>query len=86
MKSCLKGPTSERRKEVRPVAFNELTIYTFRNRLGGDACCSEGCPISMDRKHHDVDVVTVEQHEFLRKTNPRRRRKDLIMKSGERDA
>lgn len=69
-------------KEVR---WGDITLYEFPNLLGDNPAVSEGAPLTIGWKHTSVVVVAVEYHEFMKQSQPVRRRKDLIMSGGARD-
>jgi hypothetical protein len=67
------------------VCFGDLVIYEFKNILGDNPAVSEGAPLTIKWKHSSKNVVALEYYEYLRISRPRRRRKDLQVKSAERD-
>jgi hypothetical protein len=69
----------------RNVCWGEVIVYEFPNLLGDNPAVSEGAPLTIGWKHENVKVVTVEYNEFLRQKRPRRRRKDMIISSAQRD-
>lgn len=68
------------------LCWGDITIYEFPNILGDNPAVSNGSPLSIAWKHDSVNVVDVNLYEFFRQGNPRRRKKDLVMKAGERDS
>lgn len=83
-KSAMKqgeGSSSKKKK----VCWGALIIMEFPNILGDNAGVSEGVPLSIGWKYNSKSTVDIDYYEFLRVTHPRRRRKDLVMKSAERD-
>lgn len=70
----------------REICWGDLTILTFDNILGDNPGVSEGAPLTIGWKHKTRNVVGVDYYEYLRQSRPRRKRKELIMSSGARDA
>ena len=67
------------------ISWLDLTVYEFPNILGDNPSVSEGVPLSIDWKHTKTSSIGIDFYEFMRKSSPRRRRKDLVIKSGARD-
>lgn len=68
--------------------FLPLTVLRFpgkQNVLGDNPAVSSGAPIAIDWKHDKKEVVGVDHHEYLRRSQPRRTRKGMIMSGAERD-
>ena len=69
------------------ISWGDLEIYEFKSILGDNPAASGGSPLTLAWKHESKSVVAIEIHEFLRQNHrPSRRRKDMIMQSGARDA
>jgi hypothetical protein len=75
--------TSSKKKRV--VCWGDLIIYEFPNMLGDNPGVSEGVPLTIGWKYDSKNTVNIDYYEFLRQSHPRRRRRELIMKSAERD-
>jgi hypothetical protein len=75
-----------KKKSQRIVGWGDLEIYEFPNILGDNPATSDGgAPISIGWKHENKTVVAVDYYELLRKTHPRRTRKNLAVSGGQRD-
>jgi hypothetical protein len=90
LKSILKKegeatPAEKKKNPLRELCFGDLTIYEFKNILGDNPAVSEGAPLSIKWKHDSKSVIAVDYYEYLRQSRPRRKRKDLVVKSAERD-
>lgn len=69
------------------VCWGDVTIYEFPNILGDNPAVSNGgSPITIGWKCQSMNTVDVEFYEYVRQSHPRRSRRDLILKSGERDS
>jgi hypothetical protein len=69
----------------RGVCWGEIVILEFPNILGDNPGVSDGVPITIGWKHNSKNTVDIDYYEFLRQSHPRRKRKELAMKSAERD-
>ena len=67
------------------AALGDLTILEFPNILGDNPGVSEGVPLSIGWKPTSESCVDVDLYEFMRQNRPRRKRKELVIKSGARD-
>lgn len=67
------------------VRWGEMIIYEFPNMLGDNPAVSGGVPLTIAWNHVTVNNLTVEYNEFLRLKQPRRKRKDLVLTSAQRD-
>jgi len=67
------------------ICWGDIVIFEFPNILGDNPGVSEGAPLTIGWKHESESIVAVEYYEFLRQNHPRRRRKDLVLSSGQRD-
>ena len=67
------------------ICWGELTILEFPNILGDNPGVSEGVPLSIGWKPTSESSVDVDLYEFMRQNRPRRKRKELVIKSGARD-
>ena len=88
-RSSLKTEKSfrKRQKEIEGLSWGDLEIYEFPNILGDNPGASDGgAPITIDWKHEKKSVVGVDYYEFIRKSQPRRKRKELLMSGGQRDS
>ena len=83
-KSILKKEGDPSKHEEHVVCFGDLVIYEFKNILGDNPAC-EGAPLTIKWKHNSKNVVAVDYYEYLRQSRPRRKRKELVVKSAERD-
>jgi hypothetical protein len=70
------------RKNVR---WGDMIIFEFPNQLGDNPAVSGGAPLTIGWNHDTVNSVTIEYNEFIRLKKPRRRRKDLMLSSAQRD-
>ena len=78
--------TSSNMKEKRSVQWSDITFYQFPNMLGDNpAASSEGAPITMEWNHTARSIIDVDYYEYLITRQPRRTRKQLVMKGPERD-
>jgi hypothetical protein len=77
----------ESKENVGPmeVSWGDLVIMEFPNILGDNPGVSEGAPLTIGWKYDSMNTVAIDYYDFLRQSNPRRRRKELVMKSAERD-
>jgi hypothetical protein len=73
-------------KRNKCVRWGEITILEFPNILGDNPAVTNGSPITIGWKHQSVNVVDVEFFEFLRQNHPRRSRRELLLKCGDRDS
>lgn len=74
-------------KEVKQIVWGDITIYEFSNILGDNPAVSNGSPLTIAWEHDTENTFDVNFYEFVRQnSNPRRRKKDLVMKPGERDS
>ena len=83
-KGILKKEGAAKEKKEQVLCFGDLVIYEFKNILGDNPAC-EGAPLTIKWKHNSKNVVAVDYYEYLRQSRPRRKRKDMIVKSAERD-
>ena len=72
---------SSARKEV---AWGELTTWEFPNILGDNPSVTEGVPLSIGWKPLRQEKVGIDYYEYLRRSNTRRTRKELVQDSGVR--
>lgn len=70
---------------TKSVCWGDLTVYEFPNLLGDNPAVSDGAPLTIGWTHESMRVVAIEYHEFLRQSRPRRRRKDMIVTTAQRD-
>jgi hypothetical protein len=69
------------------LAWGDITIYEFSSILGDNPAVSNGSPLQISWNYDMKHTLDVDFYEFLRQNNnPRRRKKELIMKAGERDS
>lgn len=66
------------------LCWGDLEIIEFHNVLG-DAVPTDGVPVNIGWKCKSKSVIGVDYYEYLKQQRPRRRRKDLMMSSPERD-
>ena len=78
-------PVSSTKKARKKVNWGELIIFEFPNQLGDNPAVSGGAPLTIGWNHETVNVVTIEFNEFIRLKQPRRKRKDLMLSSAQRD-
>lgn len=69
---------------MKEVAWGELTTLEFKNILGDNPSVSEGVPLSIGWKPVRKEQVSIEYHEYLRRSNTRRSRQELVQDSGVR--
>jgi hypothetical protein len=67
------------------VSWGDMVVYEFPSILGDNPAVSDGAPLTIGWNHENVSVTTIEYNEFLREKRPRRRRKDMILSSAQRD-
>lgn len=79
------GTEENRKASRRSVCWGKMVIMEFPNMLGDNPGVSEGAPLTIGWKHSSKSAVDIDYYEYMRLTQPRRRRKDLVMKSAERD-
>jgi hypothetical protein len=91
-KSILKGElldaessTVYARFSKKKVNFGDITVYEFPNLLGDNPAVTDGAPLTIAWKHVNVNVFTIEYNEFVKQKRPRRRKKDMILSSSQRD-
>lgn len=91
-KSILKGElldaessTVSARFSKKRVNFGDITVYEFPNLLGDNPAVTDGAPLTIAWKHVNVNVFTIEYNEFVKQKRPRRRKKDMILSSSQRD-
>jgi hypothetical protein len=72
------------RKEL---LWGDITIYEFPNILGDNPAVQNGSPLTIGWEYESKNVMDINLYEFIRQqSNPRRRKKDLVMKAGDRDS
>lgn len=91
-KSILKPNPPEERMVIpstnnvkKNVHWGDMTVFEFPNQLGDNPAVSGGAPLTIGWNHENVNVVTIEYNEFIRSKQPRRKRKDLMLSSAQRD-
>ena len=67
------------------VHWGDLIVFEFPNQLGDNPAVSGGAPLTIGWNHVAVNVVTIEYNEYMRFNTPRRKRKDLMLSSAQRD-
>ena len=67
------------------VRWGEVVVYEFPNILGDNPAVSGGVPLTIAWKHVAVNTHSVDYNDFLRLEKPRRKRKDLVLSSAQRD-
>lgn len=77
--------TSSNHNDKKTVRWGEMVVFEFPNMLGDNPAVSGGVPLTIAWNHVNVSTVTVEYNEFLRVKQPRRKRKDLVLSSAQRD-
>jgi hypothetical protein len=80
-----KEAISSRQSVKKNVRWGEMVVFEFPNMLGDNPAVSGGAPLTIAWNHVTVNTLTVEYNEFLRLKQPRRKRKDLVISSAQRD-
>jgi hypothetical protein len=85
--SCLKqeGSTSSNMARL-VVCFSEMVVYSFAYELGDNPNVREGAPLTIGWKHTKKNAYDINHFEFVRKSRPRRCRKELVLNCAQRDA
>jgi hypothetical protein len=83
VESRLDAPCNRHDKKI--VSWGNIIVFEFPNLLGDNPAVSGGAPLTIGWNHDSVNVVTIEYYEFMRLKRPRRRRKDMILSSAQRD-
>ena len=76
---------SSKKDSKKKISWGEIIVFEFPNMLGDNPAVSGGSPITIGWKHDTVDVFTVEYREYAKLKKPRRKRKDLVLSSAQRD-
>jgi hypothetical protein len=76
---------SSKQHAKKKVSWGNMIIFEFPNMLGDNPAVSNGAPLTIGWNHDSVNVTTIEYNEFMRLKRPRRRRKDMILSSTQRD-
>jgi len=91
-KSILKGEIIDAESSAvsakfsrKKVNFGDITVFEFPNLLGDNPAVTDGAPLTIAWKHVNVNVFTIEYNEFVKQKRPRRRKKDMILSSAQRD-
>jgi hypothetical protein len=85
--SCLKPHGSASSKKERPVVcFGEMVVYSFAYELGDNPNVREGAPLTIGWKHIKKNACAIDHFEYVRKSRPRRCRKELVLNCAQRDA
>jgi hypothetical protein len=74
-----------RQNTTKTVRWGEMIVFEFPNMIGDNPAVSGGVPLTIAWNHVTVNSLTVEYNEFLRLKQPRRKRKDLVLTSAQRD-
>mmetsp|Transcript_4310 Transcript_4310/g.5665 ORF Transcript_4310/g.5665 Transcript_4310/m.5665 type:complete len:166 (+) Transcript_4310:99-596(+) len=70
---------------TKELCWGDLEIYEFSSILGDNPAAAEGSPLTLSWKHQKKEVVGIDYHEYMRKSDPRRKRKALYIPGGTRD-
>jgi hypothetical protein len=68
------------------VGFDDVTVYEFPTLLGDNPAVTNGSPLTIDWVYEKQYNMDINLYEFMRSQYPRKTRKQLVMKCGERDA
>ncbi|KAL7570973.1 hypothetical protein ACA910_002598 [Epithemia clementina (nom. ined.)] len=76
----------ERKQRSKKVAWGHLVIYEFVSILGDNPTAVDGCPLTISWKHRAREDIEIDFYEYIRKRQPRRTRKEMILPGGYRNA
>jgi hypothetical protein len=80
-----KTVTSCKRRGMKIVRWGEMVVFEFPNLLGDNPAVSGGAPLTIGWNHDTVNIITVDDNEIMRLEKPRRRRKEMVLSSTQRD-
>eukprot|EP00527_Entomoneis_sp_CCMP2396_P009918 CAMPEP_0198138704 /NCGR_PEP_ID=MMETSP1443-20131203/2102_1 /TAXON_ID=186043 /ORGANISM="Entomoneis sp., Strain CCMP2396" /LENGTH=154 /DNA_ID=CAMNT_0043800601 /DNA_START=43 /DNA_END=507 /DNA_ORIENTATION=- len=66
------------------VCWGSIVLYEFPSILGDNPSVSSGAPLTIGWKHSKTEQIGIDYYEYLRRSNPRRTRRQLIQDAGAR--
>jgi hypothetical protein len=63
-----------------------MVVYSFAYELGDNPNVREGAPLTIGWKHIKKNACAIDHFEYVRKSRPRRCRKELVLNCAQRDA
>eukprot|EP00527_Entomoneis_sp_CCMP2396_P001442 CAMPEP_0198141276 /NCGR_PEP_ID=MMETSP1443-20131203/4315_1 /TAXON_ID=186043 /ORGANISM="Entomoneis sp., Strain CCMP2396" /LENGTH=158 /DNA_ID=CAMNT_0043803979 /DNA_START=41 /DNA_END=517 /DNA_ORIENTATION=+ len=82
--SILKHDNCSQSTSDKEVCWGDIALYEFPSIMGDNPGVSSGAPLTIGWKHSKTEQISIEYYEYLRRSNPRRTRKQLVQNAGAR--